>query len=360
MPTWDLTEVNVHTSVSASMPNSRPNMSVEVEKDFCDISARRKYAAYKYSQDSGNTIKSLNFYLVLGTSVSSLAFTLPNCTYRVILLRTLISCCTWGSNRVFCDPKQCTAWVPHRAGSSMGYEHTLVAMCKHTKIRAKKDTGWHVGILDCLLSQRKLKKKWIKHQRWPTAKRSFFDLDIWKQILSREMLHQKHSAKNRGAICYFSVQVPPCSCFLSPLQRGMNTLPSSSYDTWSAAYLRKKRKHNTSHFSLYKYCPCWNVSWKSIPILWLPASCNLHRCFFVCTEESDVGNSNECPPFTGPELYDRALLRDLRGSIEVSKADTSQICRKANQNVPYTVQIGEVKWGPDLTKCFVTDPAEKC
>lgn len=54
----------------------------------------------------------------------------------------------------------------------------------------------------------------------------------------------------------------------------------------------------------------------------------------MCTEEGDVGNSNECPPFTGPELYDRALLRDLRGSIKVSKADTSQIGCKANQNVP--------------------------
>lgn len=54
----------------------------------------------------------------------------------------------------------------------------------------------------------------------------------------------------------------------------------------------------------------------------------------MCTEEGDVGNSNECPPFTGPELYERALLRDLRGSIKVSKADTSQIGCKANQNVP--------------------------
>jgi len=54
----------------------------------------------------------------------------------------------------------------------------------------------------------------------------------------------------------------------------------------------------------------------------------------VCTEEGDVGNPNERPSFTGPELYDRALLRDLRGSIEVSKADTAQVRREANQNVP--------------------------
>lgn len=54
------------------MSNSRLNMSQEVERDFCDISARRKCAAYKYAQDSENIIKSLSSYLVLGTSVSSL------------------------------------------------------------------------------------------------------------------------------------------------------------------------------------------------------------------------------------------------------------------------------------------------
>lgn len=51
-------------------------------------------------------------------------------------------------------------------------------------------------------------------------------------------------------------------------------------------------------------------------------------------EEGDVRNPNESPSFTGPELYDRALLRDLGGCIEVSKADTAQVRRKANQNVP--------------------------
>lgn len=72
MLTWDLTEGNVHTSVSTSMPNSKPSMSQEVDRDFCDISARKKYTLYKYSQDSGNTIKSLSSYLVLETCVSSL------------------------------------------------------------------------------------------------------------------------------------------------------------------------------------------------------------------------------------------------------------------------------------------------
>lgn len=192
-------------------------------------------------------------------------------------------------------------------------------------------------------------------------KKSFLDPGLWKELLSREMLHQKHRAKKQRShfvtLVFKCPHLPASSLFL--LQRGMKTLLSSSYDTWSAAYLRKKRKYNTSNLSLYKYCLCWNTSWKYIPVPWLPSSCNLHRCFLVCAEEGDVGNSNECPPFTGPELYDRALLRDLRGSIKVSKADTSQICRKANQDVPYTVQIGKVKWGPDLTKCFVTDPAEK-
>jgi len=42
------------------MPNSRPNVSAEVERDFCDISLREKYAAYKsphFHIFGGNTEK---------------------------------------------------------------------------------------------------------------------------------------------------------------------------------------------------------------------------------------------------------------------------------------------------------------
>lgn len=151
---------------------------------------------------------------------------------------------------------------------------------------------------------------------------------LWPWYLKRAFIKRNATSKTqckkqRSHFVTLVFKCPHAPGFLSLLQRGMNTLPSSSYDTWSAAYLRKKRKYNTSHLSLYKYCLCWNISWKSISIPWPPSSCNLHRCSFVCAEEGDVGNSNECPPFTGPELYDRALLRDLRGSIKVSKADTS-------------------------------------
>lgn len=51
-------------------------------------------------------------------------------------------------------------------------------------------------------------------------------------------------------------------------------------------------------------------------------------------EEGDVGNADECPSLTGPELYDRALLRDLGGSVKISETDTAEVRRKANQNVP--------------------------
>lgn len=43
----------------------------------------------------------------------------------------------------------------------------------------------------------------------------------------------------------------------------------------------------------------------------------------MCAEEGDIGDTNESPFFTGPELYDRALFRDLGGSIEVGKTDTA-------------------------------------
>lgn len=51
-------------------------------------------------------------------------------------------------------------------------------------------------------------------------------------------------------------------------------------------------------------------------------------------EEGDVGNADECPSLTGPELYDRALLGDLGGSVKISETDTAEVRRKANQNVP--------------------------
>lgn len=84
-----------------------------------------------------------------------------------------------------------TAWV-HQAGNSMGFEHTLVAKCKRSKIRAKKDTGWHAGILDCLLSQRKL-QKWIKHRRWPTTKK----IILWPWYLKRAFIKRNATSKTQ-------------------------------------------------------------------------------------------------------------------------------------------------------------------
>lgn len=97
MLTWALTEVNVHTSAWASTSNSRPNMSAEVERDFCDIYVRGKYAAYKCPQVSGNiekfkTLELLSsfrdwiFWQLLPS------FTLPNWTDLFTQLQTL---CNW-------------------------------------------------------------------------------------------------------------------------------------------------------------------------------------------------------------------------------------------------------------------------
>lgn len=104
-----------------------------------------------------------------------------------------------------------------------------------------------------------------------------------KSIYQEKCYIKNRVQKTKKPFCYFSVQVPPCSCFLSLLRRGMNTLPSSSYDTWSFAYLRKKRKCNNSHLSLYKYCLCWNISRKSIPL----HSIQVHVIFtddFLCAQ----------------------------------------------------------------------------
>lgn len=147
------------------------------------------------------------------------------------------------------------------------------------------------------------------------------------------MLHWKHSAKQGQLVQWLLQCLWTCNFlpYLPPPERKKNTFASSFCDTWSAAYL--KTKYNPINLALFKYCLCWNVSWNSILISW-STSCDLHRWFLVCAEEGDIRNSNERPSFTGPELYDRALLRDLRGSIEVSEADTAQVCSKANQNVP--------------------------
>lgn len=63
-------------------------------------------------------------------------------------------------------------------------------------------------------------------------------------------------------------------------------------------------------------------------------SCDLDGRFLVGAEEGHVRDTNEGPSFAGPELNDGALLRDLGGSIEVSKAHTAQVGGKADEDVP--------------------------
>lgn len=233
MLSWALTEVNVHTSVWASTPNWRPNMSAEVERDFCDISVRRKYAAYKCPLVSGNTEKFKTLELLFNYMdwIFCQLFLHLHCLTALIWLHNgkhfaLVSCCTWGSNH--CSVIQCDAQPGALCYTPSWVEPVLRAhSCGH--MQQHQNQSWEGHRMTCrhpglasfakkALSQ-KLRKKWIKHQRWPTAETSFLDPGIWKELLSREMLHWKQckTEPTREASGYFSVQEPPPSCFLSPL-----------------------------------------------------------------------------------------------------------------------------------------------
>lgn len=141
MLTWALTEVNVHTSVWASVPNSRPNMSVEVERDFCDISVRGKYAAYRCPQVSGNTekFKTLELLFSFRDWMFCQLFLHLHCLTTLIQLPSckhfaLVSCCTWVSNHMLCDRMWCTARLPvlHAGLGGAGASSTLLWPCAIT------------------------------------------------------------------------------------------------------------------------------------------------------------------------------------------------------------------------------------
>lgn len=51
-------------------------------------------------------------------------------------------------------------------------------------------------------------------------------------------------------------------------------------------------------------------------------------------QEGHVGDTDEGPFLAGPEPDDRALLRDLGGSIKVGKAHAAQVGRQADEDVP--------------------------
>lgn len=141
MLTWALTEVNVHTSVWASTPNSRPNVSSEVERDFCAIFVRGKYAAYKCPQVSGNTekFKSLELLFSFGDWIFCQLFQHLHCLTALIQLPSykhfaLVSCCTWGSNHILRDPMWCTVRLPvlHTRLGGARASSTLLWPCAST------------------------------------------------------------------------------------------------------------------------------------------------------------------------------------------------------------------------------------
>lgn len=81
--------------------------------------------------------------------------------------------------------------------------------------------------------------------------------------------------------------------------------------------------------------------------------------FLVGAQKGYVRDANEGPFLAGPEPDDRALLRDLRGSIKVGKAYAAQVGGQADEDVPRTVQVGKVEGRQQLTEGAVTDPAEE-
>lgn len=54
----------------------------------------------------------------------------------------------------------------------------------------------------------------------------------------------------------------------------------------------------------------------------------------MSTEECDIGDPNECPLLTGPELDDGTLFGDLGDSIKIGKADAAQVSCNADEDVP--------------------------
>lgn len=157
MLTWALTEVNVHPSVWASTPNSRPNMSAEVERDFCDISVRRKYAAYKCPQISGNTEKFKTLELLFSYRDWIFCQLFPHLHCLTALIRlpngkhfALVSCCTWGSNHMLCDPMWCTARRPvlhaslggPRASSTLLWPYATTSKSELRRTQHGMQTSW--------------------------------------------------------------------------------------------------------------------------------------------------------------------------------------------------------------------------
>lgn len=54
----------------------------------------------------------------------------------------------------------------------------------------------------------------------------------------------------------------------------------------------------------------------------------------VDAEQGDIGHADEGPFLIGPEHNDGSSLRRLGGNVKVGKANTSQVGRQTNKNVP--------------------------
>lgn len=183
------------------MPNSRPNMSVEVERDFRDISVRGKYAAYRCPQVSGNTekFKPLELLFSFRDWMFCQLFPHLHCLTTLIQLSSckyfaLVSSPIVLGEAITCSVIRCDA-QPGSLCYTLGWEEHVLQAHSRSHVQSHQNQSWeghkmacrHLGLASFAnkaLSQ-KSEKKWIKHQGWPTAETSFLDPGIWKELLAR-------------------------------------------------------------------------------------------------------------------------------------------------------------------------------
>lgn len=159
------------------------------------------------------------------------------------------------------------------AGRNMSSEHTLVVMCKYIQTRAEKDTKMACRHLWQTSFTRKASSQEL------TTVNQAPEVTYCRNIISGpwylEIIFIKWNAtlktkckieSTREDSCYFSVQEPPPSCHLSHLQKEGKEHTCHVF-LWHLEVLHiwKRIKYNPIHLSLFRYCLCWNVSWKSIP-----------------------------------------------------------------------------------------------
>lgn len=79
----------------------------------------------------------------------------------------------------------------------------------------------------------------------------------------------------------------------------------------------------------------WYILKKSAAAYLSDLNCRL----FVDTQQGNIGDANKGPFLVGPKHDDGASLGGLGRNVEVGKADTAQIRRQTNEDVPEGTRI---------------------